>query len=278
MHDALKRTGAPYHRIYAFETCGSSWWVLASTTRPGVYKLIRDYCHDRWCSPCAALRSDTIAGNLLAALHGRSARLLTLTIRGRDERLADLLRRLLTSFRRLRRLPLWRQRVEGGVAVLEVTRNPDTAAWHPHLHCLITGKFIPQDQLADEWERCTGDSRVVDIRWVSDRNAATKYVTKYLTKPIEHDVIRYPPALDEAVTALRGTKQLYTFGKWRRLRLTKPLTEDDWRCVGHWHELETADSLLQPERADLYRRIAANPRRAITGEWTLVDLELHDTS
>jgi hypothetical protein len=270
VYDALQTTNASYRRLNAFATCGSSWWVLESRTRPGTYKLARDYCHDRWCVACAQLRAATLAGNLLPVLRDRPARLITLTVRSADEPLAAQVRRIYVSFRRLRRLPIWTNHVTGGLAVLEITRNPETQLYHPHLHIIAHGTFVPRDALADEWLRCTGDSHIIDVRYVNNADGAVKYVTKYLTKPIATELYRHPAVLAEAIEALRGVKQIITFGTWRKLKLLSPLTDDAWRSLGHWHELQAN---AYDRHSELVAAILRSPMRATSACFTLADLD-----
>lgn len=270
MYAALNTIDASYGRRNAFATCGSSWWVLESRTRPDTYKLARDFCHDRWCVACAAQRASVVAGNLLTAIGSRPSRLVTLTVRSTNTPLKTQIQHLLASFRRLRRRPLWSHAVDGGCGLLEITYNPDTRQYHPHLHCVTVGRFIPQDSLATEWEACTGDSRVVDVRYVNHSDAAAKYVSKYLTKPIAVAAYRDPPILAESIAALKGVKQLITFGTWRHKKLLHPLTDDAWTSLGHWHELlaNAAD-----RHTDLVNAILRNPMHATLGEFTLAGLD-----
>jgi len=270
VYAALNTIDASYGRRQAFATCGSSWWVLESRTRPATFKLARDFCHDRWCVACAAQRATVVAGNLLQAIGDRPTRLVTLTVRSTNTPLKAQITHLLTSFRRLRRRPLWSTHVDGGCGLLEITYNDQTSQYHPHLHCVTVGRFLPQDSLANDWEACTGDSRIVDIRFVNNRDAAAKYVTKYLTKPITMAAYRDPPILAESIAALRGVKQLITFGTWRTKKLLHPLTDDAWTSLGHWHELLANG---YDRHAELVDAILRNPARAVIGEFTLADLD-----
>jgi len=270
VYDALTRLNTAFRRRDSFANCGSSYWLLESRTRPGVYKLTADLCHDRWCPACGRLRADLVAGNVQLALHGRPSRHVALTIRSTDQPLKKQLTRLYAAFRRLRATPLWKDRVIGGVAVLEITYNVETARYHPHLHCLVHGKFLPIEDLRRDWLRITGDSFEVAIRFVPDDQQAARYVTKYLAKPVDHAIYHNPAALLEAIDAVRGVKQLITFGDWRTLHLSRPPKEDDWRSIGHVHEL--AASQHDDVRA-LWLAITNNPFIAVKGEFTLTDLD-----
>lgn len=270
VYESLLSTAVSFRRREAFAACGTSYWLLESRSRPGVFKLTADFCHDRWCPACGRLRANLVAGNVFAALRRQPARLVTLTVRASDRPLKDQLTRLYASFRRLRALPLWTRCVLGGIAVLELKYNETTERYHPHLHCLTHGLYMPQADLARDWLRSTGDSNIVDIRMVTTNEAATGYVSKYLAKPVDHAIYHSQNALRETIQALRGVKQLITYGDWRVLHLTRPIKEDDWKSIGHMHELAwKADGRIR----DLFHAIIRNPRIALLREFTLVDLE-----
>jgi hypothetical protein len=270
VYAALKALNVGFRRRDSFAACGSSVWLLESRTRPGVYKLTADLCHDRWCPACGRLRADLVAGNVLAALAGKPARLVSLTIRASATSLKAQLTRLYRTFRKLRSLPVWKQRVDGGLASLEITYNEQTNRYHPHLHCLTHGRFIPLEDLRREWLRLTGDSFEVDVRYVQDNERAARYVTKYLAKPVDHAIYHSPAALQEAIEAVRGVKQLITFGDWRKMHLTRSPKDDDWRSLGHWHELCVKDD---HDTRIVWLAILRNPFIAAKGEFTLLDLD-----
>lgn len=270
MYDALTSLAVPFRRQDSFASCGNSYWLLESRSRPGVYKLTADLCHDRWCPACGRLRADLVAGNVLAALAGKPARLVSLTVRSTDDPLRLQLKRLYAHFRRLRSTAIWKNRILGGVGVLEITYNATTCRYHPHLHCLTHGHFLPLEDLRREWLRLTGDSFEVDVRYVQDEQKAAHYVTKYIAKPVDHGIYHSPSALREAIQAVQGVKQLITFGDWRKLHLTRPPKEDDWKSLGHVHELATHDN---DAIRSLWLAITRNPFIALKGEFTIIDLD-----
>src|SRR5690606_7248566 len=99
-----------------------------------------------------------------------------------DNPLAGELERLKACFRELRRGKPWKQHVQGGVAVVECTFNAKTQKWHPHLHIVFDGKYWAQPAIATEWERVTGDSKIVDVRFVRSKDQAAGYIAKYVSK------------------------------------------------------------------------------------------------
>jgi hypothetical protein len=156
--------------------------------------------------------------------------------------LAEKLDKLRDSFAKLQRSELWKRRVTGGAAFLEVKRSGRSPNWHVHYHVLLTGRYIPHADLKHTWYNITKDSFVVDIRPGGGPTAVSRYVTKYASKPLSADVLRSPALLDEAITALHGRRLCQTFGGLRGVRLTETPTDDTWEQIG------TLDDFLRRER------------------------------
>jgi hypothetical protein len=170
--------------------------------------------------------------NIVAHLDGKPARFVTLTLRSTTESLVTLLDKLQDCFNRLRRRAIWRKRVNGGVAMIELKWNPYLERWNVHLHCIVTGLYIKVGLLTQAWKAITGDSIIVDIRFIKNTPAIAKYVAKYASKPLNHTVILDPDRLDEAILALKGRRLASTFGTWRGLLLTPKPDPDSWINLG----------------------------------------------
>jgi len=229
---ALYRTRQPLHRIEAFESCGDRPYVMQHRADSERYTIVGSGCHDRFCLPCAQHRSRTIARRIVAKTENTEVRFLTLTLRTAGEPLADSLDRLFTSFAKLRRSGEWRARVSGGVAFLEVKWFEDTQRWHPHLHCLLQGRFFPHAALKSLWYSITGDSDIVDIRPARNQRRVSQYVTKYASKPFNDSFLHEQDRLDEAIVAMKGRRLATTFAAWRGYRLTELPSESDWLVLG----------------------------------------------
>jgi hypothetical protein len=160
-----------------------------------------------------------------------------LTLKSSTEPLLDLLDKLLNSFRRLRRTKLWSTTQKGGAAFVEVKWNSKSNRWHPHLHVISEGKFIPQHLLRMEWNQITIDSFIVDVRLVKSKADLCSYVTKYVSSPISHSVTNDPALLVEAIKALHGRRTCTTYGLWRGLKLIHKPENDDWEYYGSWERL-----------------------------------------
>lgn len=230
--DALKRTGAGVNRLNAFCNCGSQC-IVKQHVESGDVRTESNKCHDRFCQVCASERSRNIVRNLLEATESKELRFVTLTLKHCHLRLNLHIDRLQTCFRNLRARAFWKEHIAGGAAFLEIKTSADGRLWHPHIHLLVEGKYLPQDQLAAEWLAVTGDSFVVDVRYVHDRKKAAAYVAKYASKPLDPSLFRNPEKLDEAIICLKGRRLCTTLGSWRGFELEKtPEPAAGWVSLG----------------------------------------------
>lgn len=228
VYAGLKATGASDATLERFGDCGAYAWVFENPAEPGDYRIGSSRCKNRWCMPCANQRSRTMRNALTKYVAGKTIRFLTLTVKNKPATLADRLDHLNSSFRALRRSKAWRAAVDGGVAFLEIKAGQNQEYWHPHLHVVIEGKYIAHSTLVKLWRAITGDSYIIDIRAIRSRDQLTRYITKYVTKPLEAALLRSPEKLIEAMKAIRGRKIAATFGSWRGLKLTDTEPLDDW--------------------------------------------------
>lgn len=257
-------------RIYAYMGCGTSTWVMQSQTDPERFSLRSECCHDRWCPACAKSRAMVLRCNLEPLLHNRVVRFVTLTLKHDDSPLGPKLDRLQESFDSLRRTKLWCDAVDAGVAFVEVAHNDETGRWHPHLHILCVGRYLPHDVLKAAWLNVTGDSHVVDVRLVQDPGKVAQYVTKYVTKPADNKLYRNDLALDQAIQALKGRRLVTTFGAWRGTPLLKNASMDDWTPLMPWPELLSRCRDLDPVAIDIYRAVTRS-------EWIADETVVDDT-
>lgn len=230
---ALQLAGTGRRQLERFDTCGSQARVFYSPTQQK-YAVRASYCKCRHCEPCMRAKAATIAGNLRRRLAERPIgryRFVTLTLAHTDAPLPDQVKRLLASFRKLRRSKIWKTQ-HGGCYVLEIKIGRDDR-WHPHLHVISEGNFLPQAQLSDAWHDITGDSFQVDVRAISNFENVTHELTKYVTKSTSGDVWEDDQLAIEWVVAARGTRSCATFGSWRQFKLTeRPPDPGDWVHVG----------------------------------------------
>jgi hypothetical protein len=205
-------------------------------------------------------------------LQDRQARFVTLTLRASPDPLQARVDRLLKAFSKLRRRVLWKERVEGGAAFLEITRGAAGTHWHVHLHVIMEGRWIDKPDLAETWLQITGDSYVVDIGLIRDKRDVGYYVTKYSTKPLDSKLQREPVHLIEAINALRGRKLLYAFGTWARWQLLTHPSDEAWTLYGHVNEL-LYRAANGDELADLVLLMLQHSPDIFAGDTFCIDLQ-----
>jgi hypothetical protein len=242
-------------RLINFAHCGIGWWLLRSKTDPCKWRRVSDLCHDRFCVPCARTRAWRIRENLAKHIWDHPSRFLTLTLKHCDAPLRQQVDRLYKCFAKLRGRVLWRDRVRGGLATLELKWSDRSQSWHPHLHCILDAKYIPHPSLKKDWLSITGDSSVVDIRLAPSSFKAIHYLLKYVTKPMSHSLTHNPQLMVDAIDALRNRKVILTFGTCRSWKLTAIPQEDAWERVAHRNELAYAviDGRVPQDVADWAR-------------------------
>jgi len=251
VYEGMLLANVSFSRREAFRTCGAGFWVMQSRADPKAYRACPDFCHDRFCEPCQNLRSKCIREGLKEQLTADCYRFLTLTIRHTDDPLSDQLTHLYRSFRRLRGTRLWKSVVAGGIAFLELTYNVHSGQWHPHLHCILSGKWIPAAELREKWKKATGDSHVIDVRLVRDKMQVATYVSKYATKAYTHRDNYPQDCLVEAIHSLRGRRTILSFGTQAPLKTKMATADGDWDCVCHGNELATTERIDDELRTEL---------------------------
>lgn len=231
IYEALYHTVQSSSRMSSFTACGERSYVFRSIRDPDQYRVMGSACHDRFCVPCQRERAQLLAANISQRLDGQPARFVTFTLTTDGLSLAEALEKLQKSFTRLLKTPLWREKVTGGVAFLEVKYNPVTERWHPHVHAIVQGKYIPHADLKQAWLLVTGDSYIVDIRLVRSQRSILHYVTKYCSKA--HRPADFPDFLRlcEAILCLQGRHLSRTFGDWRGTPLTEHNDQAEWECI-----------------------------------------------
>jgi len=122
--------------------------------------------------------------------------------------------------------------MDGGIYFVELTINETSTLWHPHLHVLFAGDFMPHRTACDEWLSCTGDSYIIHLAGIRDSDHAAGYVAKYASKAVPSCVWQSPIHFHEAILAFAGRRLFSTFGTFKNLDLSKcPADDIGWDCV-----------------------------------------------
>lgn len=210
---ALMTSWMPESRKWAqrlSSCCANAFLHIETATGEARPWLAR--CGSRLCPFCGKARRSRVADQVHQLVKPMKApRHITLTYRSRDESLRVQLQSMRAALSKLRRTPAWRSRVTGGVYAIEITRNPNTELWHPHLHLIVDGAYFPQPLLAQLWSECMEGGEHVWIRKVDSTKAAAWEISKYIGKPPPSEAWPDRATLDYAF-AVHGTRMLQGFG------------------------------------------------------------------
>lgn len=220
--NALWSGGAGGHakRARRLGLCGCSPSLRTATAGSIGVDVAR--CRDRICPLCSIVRGRDVKSRVLACVERwHTCRFGTLTLKATSDSLTTRFEDMDRWFAALRKEPVWKDNVTHAIAIPEVTIGKQ-GQWHVHLHFLCAGDFIPWAQLKAAWKKVTGDSFIVDIQAVHDKQDAAKYVAGYIAKA--SDMIAWSDSqIEEFATATHGRRMLRTYGA----AVLPKLDEDD---------------------------------------------------
>lgn len=174
--------------------------------------LAEQRCRSRVCPRCSRIRANQLAHRITELVHLMDApRFLTLTIRSTCSPLRDQVNRLRARFAAMRRSAAWATHVTGGVYTIEITHNPDSGQWHPHLHAIIDGRFWLHSDLLATWQRVVHDHAGVDIRAVHGARKLANYLAAYVAKSCDLSRL-LPRELAAWAVETHGLRLAQTFG------------------------------------------------------------------
>lgn len=212
-----------------------AWFVQHKVTKK--LRVMSSRCKLRWCPICRDVSRMIVTHAVDDWLKVQKyPKMITLTMKHNDDPLQLQIKHLYDSFRNLRRRAFFQQRISGGVWFFQLKWNLRTEQWHPHIHCLVAGKFIPHNQLKKLWHEITGDSYIVDVSPVHDIENASSEVARYATSPA--DITKVP--LDQAIDIYYATKNRRICGSWGSakkctLKPTPQDDQDDWFKVADFY-------------------------------------------
>ena len=171
------------HRADRVHDCGT-YLEFGVSAEDGARLRHANFCRQRLCPMCTERRSMKIFAQASACMDWIAARrpgvrwlFLTLTMANVEGNgLAAALDDLNAGWAALRHNRRVKAAVLGSMRTLEITRNPYSGTWHPHLHCILAvpggylhGKnelYITQSEWASIWAGCLRSDYlpVVDIR------------------------------------------------------------------------------------------------------------------
>jgi Replication protein len=248
----------PHKKTAALLSCRTdAWFVRHKTT--GEVRVSSQTCKLRWCPFCAKRKQAYAAAQVREWItFQKYPKFLTLTVQHSDLPLVDQITDLYDQFRRLRKMKWFSERCTGGVWFFQVTFNKDSEQWHPHLHCIVTGKYLPHRRLNREWAKVTSGSFVTDVQMVKDAKNAANEVARYCARPARLSSLS-ADSRSEMVDAFFGKRLCGTWGTGRKIsfRPVPDSSRDDWQNLGTWTYIHmtadrdsTAAAILRAYRND----------------------------
>lgn len=218
--------------------CRSSAWFVRNT-ETGMVRVAANHCRLRWCPMCSQSRSGFIAAQVKEWLSGtRRPKMLTLTLKHSNSDLSTQIDRIYSSFRGMRRTKWWKSLCYGGVWFFQVTYNPQSKEWHPHIHILLDSEFIPYLEIRQKWYYYTSGSDIIDIRPVYSTVDISQYVARYASRPHTLQDLPFKSAKD-LVTTMHGRRMCGSWGSGKLIKMSpyNAPKSDEWTNVGSWERV-----------------------------------------
>lgn len=243
-------------------------------------------CNRKWCPSCAPKRANERARKMrLAVRQMRWPMHVTLTMQNvpLDEAPRTLLRSLMKSFARLRRMKIWTNRTKGGVVSVEITDKGN--GLHPHLHALIDCEWLAlktppphrgdtaetlrekfrcaAQELQGAWAKCLGQETPPSL-WIRRCDAgAADEVMKYALKT--EDALNCQGEIAPVLRMLDAVRTVATFGSLRGLKVPD---DEEPRLVcpnGHSAWTTTPPACADYDKLDAKHKLRALLRGKIRG-------------
>ncbi len=238
---------------FNLENCRSIAWFVRNI-QSGDVRIAANSCHLRWCPVCSDSRRNYISHSVQEWVKEQShPKFLTLTIMHSNAPLEHQVNHLYKYFRLLRKRRDFREAVPGGFWFFQIKKSKRSGQWHPHLHCLISGKYIPHSRLVSMWKDITFNSTVVDIRPIRDPVKASNDAARYAACPGSLAGLSFDDAL-ELVECMHGRRICGTWGTARSVSLRPPVDSDhsEWETVGSWDHVCKLSSTSPEAKAILW--------------------------
>lgn len=141
---------------------------------------------------------------------------LTLTVRNvpQDQFGKPTIKKLRDDFTKLR--GCFKAHIYGGFYVVQATEKG--RGWHPHLHIIYDGKYVPKEKLVAAWKDITGGDYIIDVAKVRDPKKALRYLlADFSGKP------RIGPDSAELYDRVfKGSRLVQPFGIYRAYKIRTP--------------------------------------------------------
>jgi hypothetical protein len=207
---------SPLHKYYQ-----SAYFCSHILTQTG-QKVTAKYCDSRICHVCNRIRTAKMMNGYVTQLQKLGAlQFVTLTIPNcNGDDLNDSVSSIIKSFSNIVRVIRERKKIAfSGIRKLEITFNPRTGTFHPHVHALVDSDV--GDLIVDEWLKRYPDAvRIAQDVTDADKdslNELFKYTTKIVAGRNKNVFDVFIPAIDRIMIALRGRRSFQPFGNIKKV-------------------------------------------------------------
>lgn len=258
--EALRRIPGGTRVYERVATCASRTMLFKTLEPPHLYGTRTLLCNHRLCPLCSATldhRRRIDALHRCPETHFRLS-FLTLTQRATPgEPLRAAYRRLMRSFKLLRKSDLWKQYVWGGLAITELTYNHEHKWYHVHLHVILDAMYLPMQELTLAWKTVANGSDHIHIRAAGENNwHLSEYLAQYLAAPLPTDMHDDPDLTADFIQQMKGLRLSTYFGKWAGKKtkddareFAKSCTAEQMARAAQWIYLGDLDDLIRKARA-----------------------------
>jgi Replication protein len=152
------------------------------------YRVRADRCGLAICPTCSARKSAALGRRVehwIGRVQPHRWRMITLSLPSNNDSLTLSRDTLSHAFHKLKQTKCWGSAQHYGYSFGEVTFNVTTRQWHPHLHILMFGVYLPWKALHAAWCKASGVKAACWIDEIDSGGAAARYVAKYVGKPVK---------------------------------------------------------------------------------------------
>lgn len=211
-----------------------AWFIRHKET--GKVSVVSNHCGLRWCPLCAHARANYIRHSVGEWLpNAEYPKFLTLTIKHSKEPLGYQVAHLYGAFRRLRQRKAFNKCVTGGIWFFQICRNTQKGEWHPHLHCIITGKYIHFEKIKELWKKITIDSDVINLKTITEPDHVANEVARYASRPAQLSSFGLKQGL-ELYEAMHSKRLCGKWGLFTKVELSvkRNPNMNEWEQLGSW--------------------------------------------
>lgn len=222
-------------RAYDLEQCRTRAWFVRNRT-DGTVRVAANSCRLRWCPLCSRARTNYIRHEVDEWFQTANyPKFFTVTVKHSQLDLTSQINHIYESFQKLRKDKYLRDHCTGGIWFFQICWNGQRGEWHPHIHAIITGDYMPYKKLRSLWLHYTGDSEVLDIRPVRDPKVVGQYVARYAARPCQLSELPRKRAI-EAIMALWGRRMAGSWGSAKSISFRPRKIPDpaNWEYLGGW--------------------------------------------